>query len=320
MNKALIDPVYRMTQYLYLMSAVTEEDAEDGGGASISQIREKLDLPLELIRDDFVRLFRKGLIEPFDWEEAEEEMDVLLKRGDADDVRMSGIPQNDKYKLPLTGAEYASYRLLHKEAAGKTEPVLQIKDSFRSSNASHLLTHLQLVTEAINGKRYLELKMREGVQHRIRPYKIFYNALDNDYAIVTIEDTKPKLYPLAFIESIRITEKWSRTAGMKKNDTRIDSKLHRLWGTEYKEDKIHVRVRFYDEANVHAKVRRDCANRKYASLSETEGCLLFEDDVYGYDAFKSWVLGFGFSAIVEKPAKLRRDIINEMQRRLEKNG
>ena len=236
-----------------------------------------------------------------------------IENGDADHERMVENRIDGRYLLPLEKDEYAVYRQFREHKWGKMAPVLRIKDSFRSAPSKNVLRYLDVITDAIQYKKKLEIcHGTMCVRSVISPLKVFYNATENEYAIVTIDKNgEPFLYPLSDIESVKPLKKKFSVP-----ETEALEKLHQLWGTEFKSDRVHARVRFYHEGNVHEKVKRDTANRKYATLTAQGKTLVFEDDVYGYDTFKAWVLGFGASAVVEKPLKLRNEIIREMKERL----
>lgn len=321
MNLDGFDPVSRMTQYFYLMSS---GGYDSGTGASIRQIVKRLKYPIHLVRYDYSELYKRKMIYPisddvFDDSFEEDLFEIDLRLGLADDVIMIDIwddfegYQDRPYRLPLNSSEYEVIQLFYEKERAYIAPVLRIKDSFRSTHTPSVYSMLKIATDAVRGETELLINLIGIGEKRILPQKIFYDATDNDYGIVTIENRKPKVYPLSLIRSLKDTGR----KGCVRNTSALEV-LHQLWGMEFMNDKIHARVRFYDEANVFNKVRRDTANRKYANLNKKNGCLVFEDDIYGYDVFKSWVLSFGFSAIVEKPDRLRNEIIDEMRRRLKR--
>lgn len=85
--------------------------------------------------------------------------------------------------------------------------------------------------------------------------------------------------------------------------------LHTLfadrWGLQGG-DRMHVRVRFYDDFNVVNRVRAETAHRRNRVLhEEPDGTWIYEDDVVGFDDFRMWLRSFGASAEVLEPENLR---------------
>ncbi len=88
-----------------------------------------------------------------------------------------------------------------------------------------------------------------------------------------------------------------------------DFDLHELfadrWGLQGG-DRMHVRVRFYNDFNVVNRVRAETAHRRNRVLREDpDGNLIYEDDVVGFDDLRTWLRGFGASAEVLEPESLR---------------
>ena len=342
MRKEMTDPVWRMTQYLYLMSSATEEELADQTGISIKECAKILDFPLPLVRNDIAEMFSFKMVMPLSrdrkpslqnkslFETAKDMRGALvvnidkkmIQKGQADSVRFLPNPRDGLYKIPLTVGEYTACRNYDEITRKKTRkllPALSIKDSFRSAGTERLTEYLKMILDAMPGElspngRWLKLRYlwkRHGFPPRVRPYRVLYDATNNEHALVTLtKEGEPLIIPLSEIDHIEQKE-LCKTA---QPDLGVLEKLHQLWGFEMTDKPVRVRIRFYPEANVQAKVRRDTANRKYARLTEDGDCLVFEDDVYGYEAFRSWVLSYGSSVVVEKPAKLRNEIIREMKK------
>lgn len=81
------------------------------------------------------------------------------------------------------------------------------------------------------------------------------------------------------------------------------------WGIEHGE--LHqVSIRFYDELNVLARVKRETAHRERARLvAEEGGTYLYTDEVAGLNELRVWVRSFGSSAEVLSPAALREELL-----------
>jgi predicted DNA-binding transcriptional regulator YafY len=88
-----------------------------------------------------------------------------------------------------------------------------------------------------------------------------------------------------------------------------DFDLHALfadrWGLQGG-DRMHVRVRFYNDFNVVSRMRAETAHRRNRVLrEEPDGTWIYEDDIVGFDDFRMWLRSFGASAEVLGPERLR---------------
>ena len=83
-----------------------------------------------------------------------------------------------------------------------------------------------------------------------------------------------------------------------------------VWGNNFSctsDQTADVKVKFFNVAN---------ACRTNGKLTEKDGCLYYEDKVYGLSRFRSWIYGYGKAAVVLKPESLRKDIINSLKKRV----
>ena len=109
---------------------------------------------------------------------------------------------------------------------------------------------------------------------------------------------------------------WPSSETVEHGDVSVIEQLApQVWGNCFTDSPEHVKVRFYNEANVWEKVRRDLACRKKGQLYEKDGFLYYEDTVYGISKFRPWIYGFGSSAIVLEPVSLREHIIQSLKER-----
>lgn len=103
-----------------------------------------------------------------------------------------------------------------------------------------------------------------------------------------------------------------------------DFDLHALfadrWGLQGG-DRMHVRVRFYNDFNVVNRVRAETAHRRNRVLrEEPDGTWIYEDDVVGFDDFRMWLRSFGASAEVLEPESLRAAMRESALKMLERYG
>lgn len=87
------------------------------------------------------------------------------------------------------------------------------------------------------------------------------------------------------------------------------------WGVE-RGELYRVRIRFYDDYNVLARLRRETAHRRSARLVPEAGgeTVLYTDEVSGLHELRVWVRSFGSSAEVLEPEQLRREVIESVER------
>jgi predicted DNA-binding transcriptional regulator YafY len=93
------------------------------------------------------------------------------------------------------------------------------------------------------------------------------------------------------------------------------------WGVEHGE--LHkVRIRFHDEYNVLSRLRRETAHRAEARVEAEPGgdSVIYSDEVAGLHEIRVWVRGFGGSAEVLEPEQLRREVVESVQRIVERYG
>lgn len=87
-----------------------------------------------------------------------------------------------------------------------------------------------------------------------------------------------------------------------------------MWGV-YAGEPTRVRVRFFDEMNVLARLRAEIADRPSASLSQVgTGVWELVDTVAGLSEFRVWLRSFGSSALVIEPERLRMQLIESAMR------
>lgn len=87
-----------------------------------------------------------------------------------------------------------------------------------------------------------------------------------------------------------------------------------MWGV-YRGEPTGVRVDFYDELNVIARLKAETAHRPHARLEQIEkGVWEYTDTVLGLTEFKAWLRSFGSSAVVLEPECLRSEVIQSALR------
>lgn len=189
-----------------------------------------------------------------------------------------------------------------------------IKDHHQYNHAYvHLDETLKIINDGINQLRTVRLlyKIKNSPLSTfdIVPIAISYDASDNGYAVIGEVDGTIMSFNISNIRSLSLQKKHgkSREALQLPNAARI-------WGNSYYQDPVHVKIQFLNEVNVKAKVQKDLACRTMGTLTEAaDGSILYEDDIYGLDKFRSWLRGYGSSAIVLEPESLRQMMIESIR-------
>ena len=238
------------------------------------------------------------------------------------DIENCSLTESDNFNIALSYDESLALDAIRKDITpDKPSPItktsfLQIKDSYRTiHDYQELTSRLQIIDEAIKKKKSLSMNYKNSIGEILKitfqPLKISYDESENLYCVLSVSETKIQVHRLDRILDLRPgTEKVD--AG---DSSIIDSIAPQVWGNCFSEQPEHVKVKFYNEANVWEKVKRDLACRTKGHLYEKDGYLYYEDTVYGISKFRPWIYGFGSSAIVQEPKSLREHIIKSLKER-----
>lgn len=193
---------------------------------------------------------------------------------------------------------------------------IKIKDSYLFTRQYiNLNPKLELINQAIIDQKCLKIKYKTSMGVisfiHLKPLKIAYDADENLYSILSIHNGRIQVHRLDHILSIDESDQ--------KPEPQNESLLNiypNVWGNCFSDPPEHVKVKFYNEANVWNKVRKELAYRTNGKLYEDGEFLYYEDTVYGISKFRSWIYGYGSSAIVLEPQSLRQHIIDSLRTRL----
>lgn len=193
---------------------------------------------------------------------------------------------------------------------------VNVKDSYLfTGRYVNLNTKLELIHQAIIDQKCITIKYKtaKGVISHIslKPLKIAYDVDENLYSILSIHDGSIQVHRLDHILSIDENSDKPEP----QDETLLDI-YPNVWGNCFSDPPEHVKVKFYNEANVWNKVRKELAYRSNGKLYEDGEFLYYEDTVYGISKFRSWIYGYGSSAIVLEPQSLRQHIIDSLKARL----
>ena len=243
----------------------------------------------------------------------------------------------ETYYLSLSSEESVALQMLDEEALYQKDsthtsihPTIQklgklytnsykIKDSYLYTheytmpNSKLTLYHkLDLLNKAITQRSCLLLKYQSAKnqmqQFVFRPLKISYDADENLYAVLSIYNNAVQVHRLDRILSLTETTEQVPVPDMTKLDI-----YPNVWGNCFSDTPEHVKVKFYNEANVWQKVRKELAYRTNGKLYENDGFLYYEDTVYGISKFHAWIRGYGRSVIVLEPKSLRDKILESLR-------
>ena len=238
------------------------------------------------------------------------------------DIENCSLTGCDNFNIALSYDESLALDAIRKDITpDKPSPItktsfLQIKDSYRTiHDYQELTSRLQIIDEAIKKKKSLSMNYKNSIGEILKitfqPLKISYDESENLYCVLSVSENKIQVHRLDRILDLRPgTEKVD--AG---DSSIIDSIAPQVWGNCFSEKPEHIKVKFYNEANVWEKVKRDLACRTKGKLYEKDGYLYYEDTVYGISKFRPWIYGFGSSAIVQEPKSLREHIIKSLKER-----
>lgn len=257
-----------------------------------------------------------------------EQLKKSLMTGDLDNIPIT--TNNPFYHLSVTLEEFLALQELathQPEVSFMVSPTTvnyndtifpcKIKDSiFYTHQYADLNQYLNVINIAIEYKTCLSIHYKTAAGKiqsiDLRPLKISYDADENLYSLITIKENRIQVYRLDHIVSIKKCKKC-----LPKEDTTLLERIYpNVWGNCFSDVPIIVKVKFYDEANVWEKVRKNLQNRSNGQLYTKDGFLYYEDTVYGKNKFRSWIYGFGSSAIVLQPESLRQEIIQSLQSRI----
>lgn len=329
------NPYERLNTYYNMFHT---EDVQDFG-ISILQLHQMLSLPLSLIRADLVMLCNSTIFPVIPLEESEEYEAAADKSGfDDEDWYKHPLPENCKNHI-MSGdmdlvpfyAEFSdsydyTFSLSADEMSGLNHFLKKDKQSganmirFHVKNmynkpSEQIAEYISIIRNAMANKKPIEITYKSPrgkiSTFPIHPLKIVYDNVEGIFAILSVYQDAVCIYRIDRIKNIK---QYKQPLEMPSSD-KLDIYPH-VWGLSFSEEPIKVKVRFYNEANVWAKVRRDLSCRTEGKLYEEDGFLYYEDIVYGIKSFRKWIYSYGSSAIVIEPQQLREEIIESYRERL----
>lgn len=308
-----VNSIYRLNTILTLFQV-------EGVSYSVQELAKLLDIPASVIRKDIIMLHTHeecGITFYAEEEDGTEDIAEALKSEKADDLVLGAITQYEsEVYLPLNELELSCLNDFldgRQYSAGKIRKNYTIKTMYNQARAN-MQVKVKEMNEVIQKKQTIRLKYRtrEGnsTEWLIRPLELVHNAMDDLYYVVTIDQERIVALRLDRIRSYRPAEEEIEIP-----DTDMLKILSNVWGMEIGE-KVHVKIKILNEANVQHKVKRDLAQRKNGIWTQIGEDLYFEDDVIGIYNFRSWLNSYGSSVLVVEPESLRKEIMESAKKRI----
>ena len=310
--------------YSYLNSSHSDfyiEYTEDSIGYSINDLSRISNIPKEIVRQDIYLIFL--------WQDQNiysdtESLPYLLV-----------LNTIAAYEIPVTFEEQKALELLKKDLEQPAHlhfpsitKLYRVKDSYRFHHNPHIINHLNQINDAINYQQvikitYLSPKPKRKADYlyfSFLPVKIAYDSIDNLYYVLSIGKKNSDIRSYR-IDRIIHLEPVNGISDYSPDLSFLMQIAPNVWGCNFSavsdpKNLFHVKVRFFNVANVFNKVRKELSCRTNGQLYEKDGFLYYEDDVYGIDKFRSWIFSYGRAAIVLEPEVLRTQIITSLKDRL----
>ena len=316
-KKEIYNPIERLIRYKTIMSSSTQN--------TINSLSEILGIPVKTVMEDIKTIINSP--HPF-----------ILPETDSEDIdydtalELIDVEEDDYYErisIPVDVDEYLAYQnlfeqnVMPKQVSGEKSLITK---SIRNKKYVYdlppfVLEVLDSVETAISDKLCIEFDYITGTvtscHFTASPARIGFDASESQYVLIAFIKKKPRCFDMEKLSNIKV----SRMA-YEINEDFFD-KADKVWGFEYdkcldtdcKQQKpTRISVKFYDEANVLEKLKRDLTYRNPIDLEALpSGEIVYTDDVYGLESFKKWVYSYGSSAEILKPKKLREEFAKELE-------
>ncbi len=376
------NPYARIQEYFALLSASMNFTDSSDNGKSMQQICESKQIPVKIVRNDFLTIFQwqrsMNLVKNSDKNELavlfNDESPKYQKICDTYaldelyDNYMDAVPGNDSiqefeqfitdgildavpiifydtdagtpntWTLPLTPDEAAALQSFYSDETDSLSVFDRLKKTYVDTYAikdSYLYTHnynnslndlLCKINTAIDFHsclymKYYSRRKKKFSRFIFRPVKIVYDADENLYSVLSIRNDCNILlvHRLDCIISLETTDKTIHNSMETKLIDHMNQIAPNVWGNNFSctsDQTADVKVKFFNAANVHEKVKKQLACRTNGKLTQKGDWLYYEDKVYGLNRFRSWIYGYGRAAVVLEPESLRNDIMDSLNKRV----
>lgn len=340
MKNNVLLPLDRMARYYSFLEnydylifyADSFEDNYEKKGLTLDNLSEKLSIPQDTILDDFITIINSGMgtinvggaesDEYYDINDENTKKAILAGR-----LGFSFV-QTSKSFLHLDNIESEALEAFLSESKNKLnkDSDLIFKEGISFKHYKTLFEdNLSEIVENISSNSYMNFsylhKGKVKKYKNIYPIKIMYDTEENLYAILCIYNNEPHFFRIDLIvDNVEVAEKRRKSkADISEKEKALLKIAPYVWGFKCRdEDKLgKVKIAFKNDGNVWDKVKQDVEQRP-GKIYVQNGYLIYEDIVYGKEKFKRWIMGFGSSAIVDRPVKLRNEILSCMRDRQSK--
>ena len=341
MNSEMKSPYCRLRQYYYIIEELKQSSANgnESFGIKLSELSERVELPIEVVRadiacileasdGDFILNLAEEYISGQYTQDDSDERKLFRKElfeGGYDDADLEWISNDSKVMIPLTAEESSIMEdVLHvhyQPKARKALPFL-IKDSYHFfvQDEKEMNEDLYRIHACIERKREAKIwDCSSGArkQRIIRPVSLLYDSTVNLYAVVYLTESGLSAMRMDKVKFIDEGKVFATPDDINKRLKIIPN----VWGLDFDDKPFNVRVRInrtHGRGNVEKSVRKDLERRVNGKLAEAGDYLIYEDKVYGKEAFIRWLFSYGSSVVLEKPVSLRKEIISILQKEAEK--
>ncbi len=336
MDNRYTEPYERIIAYRYYLN--THDDT------TLKNLSSGTSIPYEVVKND-LRILTGGTIPIILADPIDEDDEELFDKGFDDYCEKAVFYSNeeldytsdDSYLLVhATIDEYIAFNNIFEQSGSKKrveDEKYFITSTIRNKKYVHefdakIIGYLYSIESAIISGSCISFRYSYGFNQEydsicMIPAKIAFDATESKYAVLTTDSSKVYVYDLELIDGdISISK-----AIVPKPDLKLLSRYNKVWGFDFNSalnnkgefiKPTRVKVIFYDEANVINKAKRDLTYRNPISLSvDKNGNLVYEDDIYGIDAFLRWIYSFGSSVQILEPKCLIDRVIKEISSRLE---
>lgn len=339
MNTMMYKPIERMITYRALFNG------EDG--LSLSEVSSLSAIPIAIVRNDFAKLISSSLfgLDLYDTDDDDiadmpnTKLKKMFSDGMFDDTVFNVLDyaindNSDTITVPVNIDEYiAYYNLAEQKSLPKkvSDEQTFVTSTIRYKKYVHEFTpdtieKLEITEGAISDHYSIRITYAEPLSKSdtltVIPLKIGFDATDNKYALISLYNNQIRVFDFDYIGTdIRYDTKVA--SPRISND--IEKVAANVWGVEFDKcfddnfnlvNPVQVTVRFFDEANVINKLKRDLTFRNSKPIKEESGSYLYTDYVYGTDSFIKWLCSYGSSAMLISPQNLVTDFVALLKERL----
>lgn len=297
--------------------------AEENSEAELSPAYQSLSA--EYCLEDLLYSSDNEDLEEDERREYQKQLRELMLNGQMDQLPMTYDRTDDSQDtlldLNLSSSEYQALKSLYRDREEPTskdnfKTSFYIKENYRFRKLGQYADKLQEILRAIEYDYCLKVEYLPNSGNKrtldLKPLKVIYDSVNNEYALITINKHAVEIIRLTTILNIYETKE---KLEVPPKDLKLLEHLPQVWGMEFNNKPVAVKIRFYNVARVWEKVRRDLSYRTEGRLYEKGSYLYYEDTVRGLYSFKSWLLSYGSAAIVEEPPELRKIILDSLHKR-----